>query len=116
MPKSPSGLKAEGRRLWREITGTYELRADELRLLEDACREIDVIDRVQQALDSPDGDLMVKGSQGQLVASPLLQELRQHRTVLRHLFAALRLPEEGAGEDRSAKARAAVNERWRRSA
>lgn len=113
--KTPTGLGAKAKRVWTEITGSYELRVDELRLLEDACREIDLIERLESDLRG--SDLVVRGSQGQPVVSPLVQELRQHRGVLARLFGALKLPdEESAAGERSSSARAAAMARWGRGA
>jgi hypothetical protein len=74
--RAPSGLGKGGRRLWRAIAnpGTYELRPDEVRVLEDACREVDLIDRLEDALAGE--PLTVAGSQGQIVVHPLIVEVR----------------------------------------
>lgn len=113
----PPGLGPQGSCLWREISGGFELRVDELRVLEDACREVDLIERLEDALR--DAPLVVTGSQGQPVASPLVQELRQHRSLVARLLAALKLPDEDEQADvreRSAQARHAAVVRWRGSA
>lgn len=119
--KRPNKLRARSRRLWDAVTGTYQLRADELVVLEDACREVDIVDRLERELDG--ADHVVKGSMGQPVANPLLAELRQHRAVVQRLLASLKLPdgpgEQGAGSsggERSASARAAAEARWKRGA
>jgi hypothetical protein len=92
--RRPVGLERAGAELWRDIVGEYELRPDEVRILGDACREADLIDRLEDDLrDSP---LVVKGSMGQPASSPLVTEIRQHRATLKSLLAALRL---GDGED-----------------
>lgn len=112
-PKAPTGLAAKARRLWTDLTSAYDLRPDELRLLEDACREVDLIERLEAELKG--SPLMVRGSQGQQVASPLVQELRQHRSTLRSLLGALKLPEDPAeAGNRSESARAAAMARWGR--
>lgn len=116
---APTRLGAKAKRVWNEISSEYELRADELRVLEDACREIDIVERLE--LEFRTAKTMVLGSQGQLVASPLLQELRQHRTTLARLLGQLKLPdgEEGAGsaaKSRSEAGRAMANARWSRGA
>lgn len=115
-PAAPSNLGTKAKRLWSDITGAYELRADERRILEDACREIDIIERLE--LEFRTADTMVKGSMGQLVASPLLQELRQHRAVAARLLGMLKLPDEDgrAQESVSNAARKAANARWGRGA
>lgn len=119
IPIPPEGLSESARRLFRSIVAVYDLRADEIRVLEDACREAMLIDRLDRELES--AALMVKGSMGQLVASPLVSEIRQHRSTLAGLMAKLKLPDDPAGEvptdsaaERSTKARAAANARWRR--
>ena len=116
MPKAPAGFRAAGKKLWSGISGAYELRPDELRILEDACREADLIDSMVKWLE--DDDIMTIGSTGQPVVNPLVSEVRQHRTVLSSLMRQLKLPDDGnvekeAGE-RSASARTAANARWSR--
>jgi len=110
-PAAPRGLDAGGRALWRDITATYDLRADELRVLEAACREADLIAQLQDAM--PGEDLIVTGSQGQPVINPLVPELRQHRTTQAALLRQLKLPDESnSAEARSTQAREAANARW----
>jgi hypothetical protein len=113
---APARLGDKAKRLWSGVTDTYELRADELRVLEDACREIDLVERLEEELAS--ASLVVKGSQGQPVANPLVQEIRQHRQVVKSLLGSLRLPDEDgrAQASRSSSARDAANARWRRGA
>lgn len=114
-PRMPSKLGPAGRALWKSIIPAYELRPDELRLLADACREADIIQRLEDELAN--APLMVKGSQGQLVASPLVSEVRQHRAVLASLLRALKLPDSPATAQRKAaliseQARLAARARW----
>lgn len=101
---------------WDRIVETYTLRSDELRILEDACREMDLIDRFERELAV--SDLMVSGSMGQQVASPLVSEIRQHRSTLRQLLGQLKLPDEPgeARKPRSVQAREAAAARWNRGA
>lgn len=115
--KIPAKLGTEGRRLWSEIVDRYDLRPDEIRVLADACREADIVERLE--LELRDAPLMVKGSQGQLVASPLVSEVRQHRTVVAALLKALHLPDtDSQGAQKAQKdseaARAAARARWDR--
>jgi len=113
-PAAPRGLSKSGRKLWREIvsSGRYELRPDELRVLEDACREADLIDDL--ATEAKGAPKTVRGSHGGTVINPLISELRQHRVTLNALLRFLRLPDEGAaGEsNRSVSARKAAQSRW----
>lgn len=113
-PKAPASLGAKARRLWRDTVAVYELRPDELRVLEDACREVDVVERLEVA--TAGGPLTVAGSTGQDVAHPLLQELRHHRGVLMRLLGSLRLGDAEDSGSRSAAGRALVSARWKRGA
>lgn len=109
--KPPAGLGSKARAVWTDLTETYEFRADELRVLEDSCREIDLIERLDEELKT--ADLVVKGSMGQPVSSPLVTEIRQHRATLARLFAALKIPAEtDTPAARSSAARKAANARW----
>ncbi|ASU81416.1 hypothetical protein CDO52_00235 [Nocardiopsis gilva YIM 90087] len=114
-PRMPTRLGTAGRALWKSIVPAYTLRPDEVRLLTDACRESDIVQRLEDEL--ADAPLMVTGSQGQLVASPLVSELRQHRAVLAGLLKALKLPDTPADAHQksahiSDQARAAARARW----
>lgn len=110
--KAPAGLKAKGKRLWSEVTGAYQLRSDELDVLEDVCREADLIDKIEQELAS--ADLMTTGSMGQMVVNPLIAEARQHRATKMSLWKRLALPDPAASEVPAAsnQQRAAAQSRW----
>jgi hypothetical protein len=108
---APTGLGSAGKALWRGIAGVYDLRADELRVLEDAASEADLVELLKVGM--VDAPLTVKGSQGQEVINPLVSELRQHRATLSALLRQLKLPDEGQSEATiSNQARAAANARW----
>ena len=118
-PRIPANLGTKGRKFWADTTGTYEFRPDELCILEDACRTLDLVDKIEEELET--ADLVTTGSMGQEVAHPLLSEVRQHRTVFARLAKQLALPDEGEAPaavagSRSAQARDAVNSRWKRGA
>ena len=110
---APEDLADDGAKLWSDITGKYELRPDELSVLEDACRERDLIARM--ATELAVRDVMIVGSMGQMVMNPLLGEVRQHRATFAALMRQLKLPDEGGSESGgalSAKNRAAAQARW----
>lgn len=108
---APKDLTAKGRTLWREVASSYQLRIDEYRILEDACREADLIDALQE--EAKYADTVVEGSQGQPVINPLISELRQHRSTLASLLRQLKLPDPAdTAEARSTAARSAANARW----
>ncbi|EIC67162.1 hypothetical protein [Mycobacteroides abscessus] len=94
VPKAPKGLGTRARTLWREIHAQFDFTADPHRksLIEEACRTVDTIDRLQAEIDAA-SDLRVRGSQGQPVAIPELPELRQYRSLLASLLKSLSLPD-----------------------
>ena len=117
-PRKPVNLGAAGAKLWEKITAGYELRPDQYSILEDACRETDIIARLEADLE--DAPLMVKGSMGQAVPNPSLTEIRQHRNSKRALLKDLQLEVKGASGSRdsvvSMQARKAARARWDRAA
>lgn len=115
--EAPRGLAEAGFAFWGEVTGKYELRVDELSTLEDACREVDIIQQLEVYRLADDFQMFVRGSQGQQVINPVMSELRQHVSVKKSLLAQLKLPDENStdqGGELSAKNRAAANARWSR--
>lgn len=121
IPKAPTGLRKGGKELWSSIHAkNYVLRPDELRILEDACHQADLIDEINRELRKQlrDGNFMVSGSMGQQVSNPLISEIRQHRATLTQMLAKLKLPDldespnTGEGPVRGEQQRNAANSRW----
>jgi hypothetical protein len=111
-PRTPALLAGNGRKFWRELTKKYDFRPDELRILQDCCAEIDLIDDLDAAQRG--AERIVKGSMGQQVINPLISELRQHRATLASLLGRLNLPDEATDSvPRSVQARDAAHARWR---
>lgn len=101
-PKPPDELNAGGRNLWNAVMSEYELDMHELLLLRQACRVVDILDRLSVAAES--APLAVTNSRGDVISNPILVESRMQGIVLARLFAALRLPsgdEEGRPQRRS---------------
>jgi hypothetical protein len=114
-PNPPRSLNEAGQALWDSIIPTYELNPAELIVLGHACREEDLIARLEDALN--EADLTTRGSMGQEVASPFVSELRQHRTTQANLLKQLKIPDTPAGSARkkaqvSDQARKAARARW----
>lgn len=111
---TPAGLAKQGRKLWRNVTKRYELRPDELILLEHAARTVDLVAGLESAMEGQ--PLTVKGSMGQEREHPLLSEARQQRALMARLLGQLKLPDEGVvdglGTARSVAARDAARSRW----
>ncbi|OBF79876.1 hypothetical protein A5791_10355 [Mycobacterium sp. 852002-51163_SCH5372311] len=116
--KAPVGLGIEGRRLWRSVTADASemgatLDALEREQLFSACRLRDTIASMEARLAG--ADLVVPGSRDQLIAHPLLTEIRLHRQLISQTLARLSFPVEDAGSVFSSTfhGRAAANRRWR---
>jgi hypothetical protein len=107
--------------LWDGVLDhAVDLDPGQVRLLEDAARTCDLIDGLVDALK--DAPKTVKGSMGQLVANPMIQEVRQHRATLNTLVRSLDLSKaqttaaiEAAVQARMAQERdrTEAQERWR---
>jgi len=92
--RTPKNLASEGRSLWHAIAlqvaeDGLELDQRELKLLESACREQDMLARIEAAL--VDAPLTVKGAQAQMVAHPLIGESRRSRVTIAGLLKAIGL-------------------------
>lgn len=105
---APKGLGLTGRRLWKDVAGKYELRPDEPRVLESACKTADLIDRLDEAMQGQPAT--VPGSRGQEIAHPLLAEIRMQRVTFSTLLKALKLPDEGGAAVN--QQRDAAKSRW----
>ncbi|WP_420879817.1 hypothetical protein [Rhodococcus sp. (in: high G+C Gram-positive bacteria)] len=116
IPRSPKGLFPRGKQLWRELHEVYDFAdAPERRaILEEACRTADVVKRLQAVVDAAD-DLRVRGSQGQPVAMPELQELRQYRAQMAQLLKALSCPDDEETLTRSELGKLGAAARWEKS-
>lgn len=117
-PTAPAKLGAPGRRLWRAVVDNYELRADEVVLLEKACRTADESARLDEA--AREAPLTVLGSMGQERVNPILNEARQARALLAALVKQLGLPETEEAEaarmsKTTANAISAARARWDRA-
>jgi hypothetical protein len=117
-------LGAAGKSLWRAITGQWAgdgLVPDqrEVRLLADACAEADVLAQLQAELAAAAaGELTVKGSTGQPVVHPLVDQCRRSRALIASLLSKLgfddpaSMPRSGRGaRTTSTQARAAAQVR-----
>ena len=110
LKRTPRGLRARGRALWDDVATAYSLRADEYRILEDACRLVDTPTALERAADGQ--PLTVKGSAGQPVLNPLIAEQRPHRLALSALLKQLKLPDEDPMAGKSNQHSSAAQSRW----
>ena len=92
-PSPPNGLGRSGKSLWAELHTEFDFTGEPHRrvLVEDACREADLVDRLQKAVTK--NDLRVRGSQGQPVTAPEVAALRLHRKARADILRASALPD-----------------------
>jgi hypothetical protein len=110
----PEGLGDAGLQVWRDITGVYELRPDELVTLEDICLTSDMIEALNEAWVADGKPMTTKGSMGQQVIHPMVGEIRTQRMARNALWRQLKLPEvdaPAAGAEPN-QHRSAADSRW----
>ena len=87
--RSPKGLHAPGKRLWRAVDEAFELAEHELAQLAEACF---VRDRIEQLRTQVDADgLMIESSQGARL-HPAVGEIRAQQLAMARLLATLAVP------------------------
>jgi len=109
----PPGLAARGRAYWQTVIADYDLSASELAILIEACRTLDNLDQLAEAI-ARDG-ATVLGSAGQTVVHPALTEARGQRLALHRLVSALALPDvegQSVPSTGSLRAKHAATVRW----
>ncbi len=96
LPPVPPGTQASGRRLWREVLGTYELDEHERALLVESTRTVDNLDNLAEIVQR-DGFIVTTKAGPRAHPAPV--ESRQLRIALARLLAALRLPDGEEGDE-----------------
>lgn len=100
-PKPPTGLKKEGRRLWRSVTDAFDLAVHEEQLLAEACRQADRLAELDRAIrQSP---LTIENAKGDLVTHPLRVEARMLAAQFARTLASLRMPDVDEDADAAAQ-------------
>ena len=102
MPKKPPTLHhavpdsittAAGKAMWESVASKYELRPDELAILENACAASDMISALTAVWLEAGGPSITKGSMGQEVIHPLVGEIRAQRAYRDQALGRLKLPD-----------------------
>lgn len=91
-PKPPTGTGPGGARLWRKVTGSFELDGHELVILRQAVDVLDACDELQAVVHA-EGLL-----DEERAVHPAARELRLQRALLLRLLADLRFPDAGEVE------------------
>ncbi len=105
-------LGPRGSALWDLVAAAYSLGPDEVELLVELCRVVDLAEVLAgETVTRP----IVDGKFGPVV-NPAVKELRQQRAEMRHLAAALGLPDStgqpNVESGNTKRARRAANARW----
>jgi hypothetical protein len=108
---APESLGSAGASKWSAIVKDYDLRADELAILENACRAADMISGVEKVWSDEGRPMYTKGSMGQLVEHPAPKGIRAWQTTMDTALARLKLPDLDGGEDVNQN-RDAANASW----
>ena len=112
MPDPPDGLAERGAALWQAVTGSWELRDDELELLRETVRTVDLVETLAAIVARDGATVTVKDV---IRTHPALIELRMQRLVLGKLLGQLALPDEDGSvlpSPASARGRKAAQSRW----
>jgi hypothetical protein len=92
------------------VVAEHELKADELELLTEAARMLDLLELLHEAVEQ-DGPL-IRDHRGNLVTHPATIEARQVREALRKTLHALGVPDVQGENVRTRSARRAAEHRW----
>ena len=116
IPKYPRGLKARGKRLWRELHGSGDFSScpETQMVAEEACYLADEIERLRRLVHVAGEDTRVRGSQGQPVSMPEVADLRNNQSLLLSMLKSIRMPDEpGEGRlTRSQVGKIGATARW----
>lgn len=115
-PKPPTSLSDAGKALWSSVVAKYDLRVDELAVLEAACKTADMIATLDKEWDALGKPFLTRGSMGQDVIHPLIGERRAQQAAQAALFRQLKLPDDATPGAATNPARAAANSRWKHGA
>lgn len=88
--KPPTGLGPEGRRLWKAVTGDFDLDQHELTLLREVARTADACSQLHDVVQRE--GRMVTDHLGNSRVHPAAVELRQTRILFARLLTSLRVP------------------------
>lgn len=115
VPRSPAGLAAGGRLLWRSVAEAHDLDATQRVQLEEACRAKDRLDKLDLLLRS-DVDTWATlhldprsedGTIYELRVTQALDKANHTANLMKQLLAALRLPDDAGRRPQVRSARGA---------
>lgn len=115
IPKCPTGLKARGNRLWRDLHGTADFSGspETVTVIEEACYLSDEIARQRRIVRKAGDDTRVSGYNGQLVTMPEVDDLQRNQQLLLSMLKSIRVdPGNGEKLTRSDIGKMGAAKRW----
>lgn len=100
LPVPPIGSSEGATALWYGMLGTYEFNLGEMAILEQVVNTKTHMDEVEADWRRDGSPMTAKGSMGQPVTDPRVQEIRQLRSQYATLIKGLNLPADGGQEKR----------------
>lgn len=115
IPKYPAGLRAAGKRKWRDIhvSGDFTGAPETMAVIEQVCFLADEIARQQKVIREAGSDTRVRGYNGQPVSMPEVTDLQRNQQLYLSYLKAIRVdPPEGEKLSRSEIGKLGADARW----
>lgn len=116
IPRYPTGLKARGRRYWRELhtSADFSESPETWIVVEEACYLADEVERLRRIVRAAGADTRVTGYNNQPVSMPEVDDLRKSQTLLLSMLKSIRVDTEGGDGklSRSQAGQRAADARW----
>lgn len=94
--KPPTGLKARGKRLWRELheSADFSEAPETVLVIEEACYLADEVDRLRRIVRAAGTDTRVLGYNKQITSMPEVDDLRKTQALLLSMLKSIRLDDQ----------------------
>jgi hypothetical protein len=98
IPKYPTGLKARGKRLWREMheSGDFSGSPETVTVIEEACYLADEIARQRRIIRRAGDDTRVSGYNGQPDSMPEIKDVQRNQQLLLAMLKSIRVDDDDA--------------------
>ncbi|WP_373234414.1 hypothetical protein [Mycobacterium marinum] len=96
LPRPPTGLRARGKRLWRELheSAEFDHAPETVLVIEEACFLADEVDRLRRIVRAAGADTRVLGYNKQITSMPEVDDLRKTQALLLSMLKSIRLDDE----------------------
>jgi hypothetical protein len=95
-PKPPTGLRARGKRLWRELheSADFSDAPETALVIEEACFLADEVARLRRVVRAAGDDTRVLGYSKQITSMPEVDDLRKTQSLLLSMLKSIRLDDQ----------------------